>query len=139
RYRQDQAQKGSIKNVYVFAFAFITLLVLFSVTWIGLYLARGVTEPIGMLAEGTREVSSGNLDFRIQVRTRDELGILAESFNRMTAELKSSQETIERSNRDLLRSNEELEERRRYIEALLQSITTGVISLDAGGRVSTLN
>ncbi|TFH57929.1 MAG: HAMP domain-containing protein [Gemmatimonadales bacterium] len=139
RYRQDKAQRGSIKNVYIFAFAFITLLVLFSVTWIGLYLARGVTEPIGMLAQGTREISSGNLDFRVQVRTRDELGILAESFNRMTGELKGSKETIERSNRDLLQSNQELEERRRYIEALLQNITTGVISLDAEGKVTTLN
>ncbi|PYQ10885.1 MAG: PAS domain-containing sensor histidine kinase, partial [Acidobacteria bacterium] len=131
--------RGSIKNVYIFAFAFITLLVLFSVTWIGLYLARGVTEPIGMLAQGTREVSSGNLDFRLQVRTRDELGILAESFNQMTAELKGSKETIELSNRDLLRSNQELEERRRYIEALLQNITAGVVSLDASGVVTTLN
>jgi len=139
RYRQDKAQRRSIKNVYIFAFAFITLLVLFSVTWIGLYLARGVTEPIGMLAEGTREVSSGNLDFHLEVRTRDELGILAESFNKMTADLKGSKETIERSNRDLVRSNQELEERRRYIEALLQSITTGVISLDAAGTVTTLN
>jgi two-component system nitrogen regulation sensor histidine kinase NtrY len=139
RYRQDKAQRRSIKNVYIFAFAFITLLVLFSVTWIGLYLARGVTEPIGMLAEGTREVSSGNLDFHLEVRTRDELGILAESFNKMTADLKGSKETIERSNRDLLRSNQELEERRRYIEALLQNITTGVISLDAAGTVTTLN
>ncbi len=139
RYRQDKAQRRSIKNVYIFAFAFITLLVLFSVTWIGLYLARGVTEPIGMLAEGTREVSSGNLDFQLQVRTRDELGILAESFNRMTSDLKSSKETIERSNRELVRSNQELEERRRYIEALLHSITTGVISLDASGTVTTLN
>jgi two-component system, NtrC family, nitrogen regulation sensor histidine kinase NtrY len=139
RYRQDKAQRRSIKNVYIFAFAFITLLVLFSVTWIGLYLARGVTEPIGMLAEGTREVSSGNLDFHLEVRTRDELGILAESFNKMTADLKGSKETIERSNRDLVRSNQELEERRRYIEALLQNITTGVISLDAAGIVTTLN
>ena len=68
-----------------------------------------------------------------------ELGILAESFNRMTSDLKSSKETIERSNRELVRSNQELEERRRYIEALLQSITTGVISLDASGMVTTLN
>jgi len=139
RYRQDKAQRRSIKNVYVFAFAFITLLVLFSVTWIGLYLARGVTEPIGLLAEGTREISSGNLDFHLEVKTRDELGILAESFNRMTTELKASKETNERSNRDLMRSNQELEERRRYIEALLQNITTGVISLDAAGAVTTLN
>ena len=139
RYRQDKAQRGAIKNVYIFAFAFITLLVLFSVTWIGLYLARGVTEPIGMLAEGTRAISSGNLDFQVQVRARDELGILVESFNRMTSELRASKETIERSNRDLLRSNEELEERRRYIEALLENITTGVVSLGAEGEVTTLN
>jgi two-component system nitrogen regulation sensor histidine kinase NtrY len=139
RYRQDKSQRGAIKNVYLFAFAFITLLVLFSVTWIGLYLARGVTEPIGMLAEATRAISSGNLDYQVSVRTRDELGILAESFNRMTAELKSSREAVDRSHGDLVRSNRELEERRSYIEALLQNIAAGVISVDGEGRITTIN
>ena len=138
-YRQIKAQKANIKRVYVLVFALITLVVLFSVTWIGLYLARRITEPIQSLAEGTREISGGNLDYRVEVQAGDELGILVESFNRMTAELKTGKETIERRNLEMSQSNRELMERRRYIEALLQGITTGVVSLDGFGRVTTMN
>jgi two-component system, NtrC family, nitrogen regulation sensor histidine kinase NtrY len=138
-YRQMRAQKGLIKRVYVLVFALITLLVLFSVTWIGLYLARRITEPIQSLAQGTREISSGNLDFRVEVSAGDELGILVDSFNRMTAEIKGGRETIERRNIELSASNRELMERRRYIETLLQNLTTAVISLDGEGRVTTIN
>jgi two-component system nitrogen regulation sensor histidine kinase NtrY len=138
-YRQIRAQKGLIKRVYVLVFALITLVVLFSVTWIGLYLARRITEPIQSLAQGTREISSGNLDYRVEVEAGDELGILVDSFNRMTAELKAGKEMIERRNLELSASNRELMERRRYIETLLQGITTGVVSLDPEGRVTTVN
>jgi len=131
-YRQIRTQKGLIKRVYVLVFALITLVVLFSVTWIGLYLTRRITEPIESLARGTREISSGNLDFRIEVEAGDELGILVESFNGMTAELKAGKETIERRNLELM-------ERRRYIETLLQNLATGVVSLDREGRVTTIN
>jgi two-component system nitrogen regulation sensor histidine kinase NtrY len=138
-YRQIRAQKGLIKRVYVLVFALITLVVLFSVTWIGLYLARRITEPIQSLLQGTRAISSGNLDYRLEVDAGDELGILVESFNRMTADLKAGSETIERRNLELSRSNRELMERRRYIETLLENITAGVVSLDRQGRVATMN
>ncbi|HEU4400673.1 MAG TPA: ATP-binding protein [Candidatus Polarisedimenticolia bacterium] len=138
-YRQIRAQKGLIKRVYILVFALITMVVLFSVTWIGLYLARRITEPIQTLLAGTREIASGNLDYRVEAEAGDELGILVESFNRMTADLKAGQETIERRNVELSRSNRELMERRRYIETLLQGITTGVISLDRDSRVTTVN
>jgi two-component system, NtrC family, nitrogen regulation sensor histidine kinase NtrY len=138
-YRQIKAQKGLIKRVYVLVFALITLVVLFSVTWIGLYLARRITEPIQSLLHGTRAISSGDLDYRVEVDAGDELGILVESFNRMTADLKTGNETIERRNLELSASNRELMERRRYIETLLQNITTGVVSLDREGRVTTVN
>jgi two-component system nitrogen regulation sensor histidine kinase NtrY len=131
-YRQLRLQKGNIKRVYVLGFLLITLLILFSATWVGLYLARGITGPIQMLAEGTREVSSGNLDYRVQLDAGDELGILVESFNRMTQEIKASRETLQQS-------NQMLEERRRYIETVLESIPTGVISLNSEGRVTTIN
>jgi two-component system, NtrC family, nitrogen regulation sensor histidine kinase NtrY len=131
-YRQIRAQKGLIKRVYVLVFALITLVVLFSVTWIGLYLARRITEPIQSLAQGTREISLGNLDYRVEVEAGDELGILVESFNRMTAELKAGKATIERRNLEVM-------ERRRYMETLLQNLTTGVVSLDREGRVTTIN
>ncbi len=138
-YRQIRTQKGLIKRVYLLVFALITLVVLFSVTWIGLYLARRITDPIQTLLQGTREVSSGNLDYRVKAEADDELGILVESFNRMTAELKTGKETIEKRNVELSASNRELVERRRYIETLLNSVTVGVLSCDREGRVTTVN
>src|SRR2546425_5710320 len=138
-YRQIRAQKVVIKRVYVLVFALITLVVLFSVTWIGLYLARRITEPIQTLLQGTREISSGNLDYRVETEAGDELGILVESFNRMTAELKAGKEMIERRNVELSASNRELMERRRYSETLLNSVTVGVLSCDREGRVTTVN
>ncbi len=138
-YRQLRLQKGNIKRVYYLGFGLITLIILVSATWVGFYLARGITVPIQMLAEGTREVSSGNLDYQIQLDAGDEIGILVDSFNSMTRELKGSRETIEHSNQELQERNQEVEERRRYIEAVLESIPTGVISLDEQGRVTTIN
>jgi two-component system nitrogen regulation sensor histidine kinase NtrY len=138
-YRQIRAQKGLIKRVYVLVFALITLVVLFSVTWIGLYLARRITEPIQSLLQATREISSGNLDVHVEVKAGDELGILVDSFNRMTSELRAGKETIERHNIELSRSNRELMSRRRYIEALLQGIPTAVLSIHRDGRVTTAN
>jgi two-component system nitrogen regulation sensor histidine kinase NtrY len=138
-YRQIRTQKLLIKRVYILVFALITLVVLFSVTWIGLYLARRITEPVQSLAVGTREISSGNLDYRVEVQAGDELGILVDSFNAMTAELKTGKDLIERSNRELQASNRELMERRLYIETLLQNLGAGVVSLDRARRITTMN
>lgn len=138
-YRQIRTQKRLIKRIYELVFALITLVVLFSVTWIGLYLARGITDPIRSLAEGTREISSGNLDYRVDVQAGDELGILVESFNRMTSDLKEGKVMIDRRNLELSERNRQLRERRRYIETLLQNIGTGVVSLDMEGRITTIN
>ncbi len=138
-YKQLRLQKSNIERVYMFGFGLITLLILVSATWVGLYLARGITVPIQRLAEGTREVSMGNLDYRVDLEAGDELGILVGSFNDMTRELKASRRTIELSNTELQQRNREVDERRRYIETVLESIPTGVISLDGEGRVTTIN
>ncbi len=138
-YSQIRVQKGAIQRVYIFFFALITLLIIFAAMWIGLYLARQITVPIQMLAEGTRAVAGGDLDYRVDVRPGDELGILVDSFNAMTAELKARREEVERSAAEIRQRNAELEERRRYIETLLQAVPVGVVSLSEGGRVTTSN
>jgi len=138
-YRQIRTQKRLIKRVYILVFALITLVVLFSVTWIGLYLARRITEPVQSLAVGTREIAAGNLDYRVDVQAGDELGILVESFNAMTSDLRAGKVLIESRNRELQESNRELSERRRYIEALLQNLGAGIVSLDSERRVTTIN
>jgi len=138
-YKQLKLLKAPIKGIYILLFLLMTLVIVFSVTWFGLYLARGITVPIQLLAEGTREVAAGNLNYKVQVRADDEIGILVESFNRMTGDLAQSKAKLEEAYQDLQAKHTELEERRRYTETVLQAVATGVVSLDPEGRITTVN
>jgi hypothetical protein len=91
------------------------------------------------LAEATQEISRGRLDYRVEVRAADEIGDLVHSFNRMAEELESSRRQIEASSRELGAANVALEQRRRHIETILESIPNGVLSLNADRRVTHAN
>ncbi len=138
-YRQLELQREDLKASHLLSFLTVTLLILLASSWAGLYLARRVTVPIQALAEGTRRIGLGDLDHRVEVAADDELGVLVDSFNRMTQELKRNKEVIERSNRDLVEANERLAEERALIAAVLENVAAGVISIDAAGRVFTCN
>ena len=138
-YKQLKLLKNPVKVSYFTILLIITLLIVFFSIWIGRYLAKEITVPIGELANGTNEVASGNLDYRIDVESDDEVGLLVKSFNRMTEDLKSGKTRVEEANLDLRRSNTELEQRRRYMEIVLDNVTAGVISLDRLGRISSIN
>ena len=138
-YKQLKLLKTPIKGIYILLFLLMTLIVVFSFTWFGLYLARGITGPIAELAEGTREVAAGNLSYKVQARADDEIGVLVESFNRMTDDLGESKRRLEEAYIDLSDKHTELEDRRRYTETVLEAITTGVVSFDPLGRVTTIN
>jgi two-component system nitrogen regulation sensor histidine kinase NtrY len=138
-YRQAEAQKEPIQDLYLSFFVMVSLLILFSSTWIGLYLAKRITVPVRQLAEATERVIAGDLDHPITGVAVDELGLLMESFNKMTAQLKVSQSRIERTRENLESKNKELERRRRYMETVLENITTGIVSLDRNGTFTTLN
>ncbi len=138
-YKQLKLLKNPIKGIYILLFLLMTLIVVFSFTWFGLYLARGITGPIEQLAEGTREVAAGNLSYKVLARADDEIGVLVDSFNRMTDDLAESKHRLEEAYLDLQDKHTELEDRRRYIETVLEAITTGVVSFDPLGRVTTIN
>jgi two-component system nitrogen regulation sensor histidine kinase NtrY len=139
RYRTLVVLRGPIQGFYLAIFLAVTLLILVSATWLGLYLAKRITRPVQMLAEGARAIGAGRLDVRLEPETSDELGSLVESFNMMAAELRTSQEKLELSRSALEHKNIEVDARRRYIETILERVATGVISLDAEGRISTVN
>ncbi len=124
-YLRLKIQRRPIQTAYTITLALVALVVIFSATWFGFYMARGITVPIQRLAEGTRAVAQGNLDVRIEGEGEDELGTLVGAFNGMTADLKTSRT--------------ELESRRRYLETILANITAGVVSTDASGRITTMN
>jgi two-component system nitrogen regulation sensor histidine kinase NtrY len=139
KYQSLFVLRGPIQGVYLSIFLTVTLLILISATWLGLYLAKRITRPVQQLAEGARAIGAGQLDVRLEAESGDELGSLVEAFNMMAAELSTSREKLEQSTRDLARKNFEVDARRRYIETILERVATGVISLDASGRISTVN
>jgi PAS domain S-box-containing protein len=118
----------------------LTVAVLFASTWFALFLSKFVTRPVMALAEATEQIAKGRFDYRIDgVSSKDELGQLVESFNRMAADLESSRRQIEASSHELAEANNALEQRRRHMETILESTPTGVLSLDAERRVTHTN
>jgi len=138
-YKQAQILKKPLTTNYILILLLITLLIIFSAMWIGFRFARELTVPIEELAEGTRRVASGDLDFHLDSETKDEIGTLISAFNKMTADLKSGKIQLEKSNVALQLTNLELEQRRKYMEIVLANVGGGVISLDKDGRITTVN
>ena len=117
----------------------MTLILLFASSWIAIYLARGIATPIKALAEASNEIARGNLSHRVTTVADDELALLAASFNQMTTQLEENRRSIEAGAAELRDKNDALRERRNYIETILHSLTTGVVSLDENDCVTTLN
>ncbi len=117
----------------------MTLMLLFVSSWVAIYLARGIATPIKALAEASKEIARGNLSHRVTTAADDELALLAESFNQMTAQLEENRRRIEAGAAELREKNLALRERRNYIETVLQSLSTGVVSVDESDCVTTLN
>ena len=138
-YRQFRAQRRDLIALYLSLIALIFLVTVFVATWMGFYLSRRITVPVHELAAATREISAGNLGVRVRTDVGDEVGTLVDSFNEMASQLQESQEIITLSTAELRRSNRALDERRRYIEVLLSDLSTGVLSLDVEGKVTTAN
>ena len=131
-YRTLQPRAGTIERAYQLELLLFSLVTLLFAVWWGFRTAKGITEPIRALAEGTAEVARGNLDVAVEKLSEDELGFLVDSFNRMTRDLKEARFGLERT-------NAELERRRNYMEIVLRNTGAGVLSLDADGRIQTLN
>ena len=132
RYRQIKIQKNPVKSLYLMTLIFITLLIIFAASWIAFHLAKGITVPIEKLAHATKEVSKGNLNIKVEDPASDELGTFIDSFNRMVSDLNES-------NQNIAQKTSELESRKQYIETVLNNITTGVITLNAEGIITTIN
>lgn len=125
QYGQIKLMKNPIKFNYVVTLSIITLLIIFLATWFGLALAKEITVPIQNLAEATHKITQGNLDINIGIEADDEIGVLVKSFNQMT--------------RDLKKSKDGLEQRRKYMETVLRNVSAGIISVDRDGAITTVN
>ena len=124
-YFQLRILRQPIMNSYLLTLVLIGLVVVTLASWFGIFLSRGITGPIKLLARGTQAIAGGDLNFRIPAVGDDEIGQLVDSFNQMTADLRSSAA--------------ELERRRQYTETLLRNVSAGVVGMDHDGVVTTIN
>jgi len=124
-WQENYENARSVRRVSVMLMTLITLFVLFVATWIALFLSKQISVPITALAEAASQVRRGNLSHRVNVRAADELGSLVRGFNQMTQELEAN--------------SRELDRRRRFTEAILESIPTGVISISSDGAIQRVN
>ena len=138
-YRKLVERQRRVRSLGLSTLGLMTLMLLFVSSWVAIYLARGIATPIKALAEASKEIARGNLSHRVSTIAEDELALLADSFNQMTAQLEDNRSSIEAGSAALREKNLTLEERRNYIETILESLSTGVISLDENDCVTTIN
>ena len=139
QYDNLRKQRRRLRRAYLGYLLFLTVGVLFASLWLALFLSRMVTRPLVALAEATHEISRGRLDVRVDVAADSEIGQLVRSFNQMAEDLQSSSSKIEASRRELADANVELEHRTRHIETVLESIPSGVLSVDSSRVITRMN
>ena len=124
-FQQLSEGQKQLRTNLLLVLGLIAMFILFVAGWLAQLLARQISGPISALVRAAEEVSRGNLAYRVNMRAMDELAQLVGGFNRMTADLEANRA--------------ELEARRRFTEAILESIPTGIISLDSAGAVRRVN
>jgi two-component system, NtrC family, nitrogen regulation sensor histidine kinase NtrY len=140
KFKKAEANKDPIKAVYLSLYLLPALLILFGAVWLSLYLARRITTPLRLVAEGAERIASGERGVRVEFPSGDdEFTALIASFNRMSERLARSEEEVETSRAGLTRKNRELEDRRRLMETVLETVGTGVAVVDAEGTLTALN
>ena len=138
-YHQVRILDDPIRASYFGVMILITLLIVFTASWMGILLARWITVPIQMLAEGTGRIARGDLDVTIDYRSEDEFGMLVSSFNRMAADLQMMKANLEKAHESLALAYEDLRQKAQFIETIVDSITTGIVVIDRRSRIIVVN
>ncbi|MBC8258588.1 MAG: HAMP domain-containing protein [SAR324 cluster bacterium] len=130
-----------VRGYYLIIFLLMTLFIIFVATWLAFYLARGFVQPIEDLALATQRVSEGELGYQVELRgpLDKDFALLMQSFNSMSRDLLENQVALNKTTMHLQESHRTLESQIRFVELVLENITTGVMSLDMAGRVEILN
>ena len=132
-YQRLEEERYGIQITFVMIFIVVALLVLLSAVWLGLQFANRIAHPIGGLIAAADRVRTGELAARVDEPPQDdEIGSLSRAFNRMTGQLHSQQQALQDANL-------QLDERRRFTEAVLAGVSAGVIGLDADGQITLPN
>ena len=131
-YQEISFSRTALKRLYALTLTLTLLLALLSALGLAVVLSEQFSRPLGLLAEGTRAVAQGDFSRRHPVQSRDELGVLTESFNTMTAQLAEAQQKEEENRKAI-------ETTRAYLESVLANLSAGVLAFDNAFRLRTAN
>jgi nitrogen fixation/metabolism regulation signal transduction histidine kinase len=132
KYRELAYLRKPLKTSFTLTLSLVLLLSLFAAVWAAFYSARRLVAPLRDLAMGTRAVADGDYETQLTTSGEDEVGFLVESFNDMTRRLARARD-------ETRRSQQQVEDQRRYLETVLSQLSTGVLTLDENGRLFTSN
>jgi len=131
--------RRSIRDTFFLMLLLITVVVFFSSVWLALFLSKQITRPVEALANAMDEIAAGKYEHRVALITTGEMAELVRSFNHMAEDLDASRKLAETSSAQLTAANQSIEERRRELETILETIPSGVVTLDASGTVLQAN
>ena len=131
--------RNSIRGTFFLMLLLITVVVFFSSVWLALFLSKQITRPVEALADAMDEIAAGKYEHRVGLVTTGEMSELVKSFNHMAADLDASRQLAESSSAQLTAANQAIEARRRELETILETIPSGVVTLDSSGNVLQAN
>ena len=132
-YQLLEQRRAGVQVAFGLMYVAMALTLLLSAIWIGMWFANRLVAPIRQLMGAAQQISEGNLDVAVNTKPADgDLAVLGSTFNTMTSELKSQRDA-------LVGANSTLDERRRFMEAVLSGVTAGVVGLDADGTITLVN
>ena len=131
--------RKAVRSNFVLLLLLVTVFIFFSSVWLALFLSKQITRPVAALADAMNAIAAGKYEQRVELLTTGEMGELVRSFNHMAADLESSRHRAETSSAQLTAANRALEGRRRELETILETIPSGVVTLDASGNVVQAN
>jgi hypothetical protein len=132
-------RRSQIRTMFFEALLLITVLCLFLSVWMARFLSNQITRPVEALAVAMAEIATGQYDRRVDLAATGEMGELVRAFNRMAADLDTSRQLADSSSAQLTAANLAIEERRRELETVIETIPSGVVTLDGGGIILQSN
>ncbi len=131
--------RNRIRTTFFLMLLLITVFVFFSSVWLAVFLSKQITRPVEALADAMNEIAAGKYDHRVGAIATGEMADLVNSFNRMAADLETSRRIAETSQGQLTAANLAVEERRRELETIVETIPSGLVTLDSAGMVLQAN
>ena len=131
--------RNQIRTIFFLLLLLITVFVFFSSVWLALFLSKQITRPVEALADAMDEIATGKYNYRVALAATGEMGDLVRAFNRMAADLDASRQLVDTSSAQLTAANLDIEERRRELETIVETIPSGVVTLDGAGFVLQSN